>query len=346
MIFNMIGSNGPSIKSTLIISIDHESTVEAYSDSQYTTLIQTADEKTIGQYWLTDLDNGIYYLKATKTGAVSTTSYSILECGVYRINMYYRSVPIFSYIGGDYTIVEDDDTEIADPTTYQGNWKIRFLTSGILNFNTLYGAENGIDIFLVGGGGYGSAGYADGTNYRKPGGGGGGGYTATYRNYSLTTDVNIPITVGDATGTSKFDQIIALGGRNGADYNGGRGGSGGGASYSGSSGTSSAGGFNGSDGGSLGGTGGTGQGTTTREFGEINGTLYAGGGGGGAYASNTPGQGGEGGGGAGSNNRAVGKAGTPNTGGGGGGTGGGSGGGGLGSQAVGGSGIVIIRNAR
>ena len=49
-----------------------------------------------------------------------------------------------------------------------GEWRIKLLTSGILNFSKLLGK---VDVFLVGGGG-GGGGY-------DRSGGGGGGYTAT-----------------------------------------------------------------------------------------------------------------------------------------------------------------------
>lgn len=91
-------------------------------------------------------------------------------------------------------------------------------------------------------------------------------------------------------------------------------------------------------------TGGAGQGTTTRAFGEPNGTLYAGGGGGSWSPSGhtgAVGQGGAGGGGRGRNNDNSGNIdgtnGTPNTGGGSGGFSGAK------VNGQGGSGIVIVR---
>lgn len=91
-------------------------------------------------------------------------------------------------------------------------------------------------------------------------------------------------------------------------------------------------------------TGGAGQGTTTRAFGESNGTLYAGGGGGSWSPSGhtgAVGQGGAGGGGRGRNNDNSGNIdgtnGTPNTGGGSGGFSGAK------VNGQGGSGIVIVR---
>ena len=95
-------------------------------------------------------------------------------------------------------------------------------------------------------------------------------------------------------------------------------------------------------------TAGSGQGTTTREFGDATGDLYAGGGSGGQWMYlnwPNPIAGGAGGGGAGGGKNSAAKSGTPNTGGGGGGgtptysTTGISNSGGNG-----GSGIVIIRN--
>lgn len=90
MILNMVGGGGgSSTKSTIIVSIDTGSTVAAYSDSGYTTLVKTASEKSTGEYWLTGLANGTYYIKATKGADEVTTSYTISEYGVYRITMNY-----------------------------------------------------------------------------------------------------------------------------------------------------------------------------------------------------------------------------------------------------------------
>lgn len=93
MIFNMVGGGGgSSTKSTIIVSIETGSTVAAYSDSSYQTLVKTASEKSTGEYWLTGLNNGTYYIKATKGSDVSTISYTITEYGVYRITMTYTCV--------------------------------------------------------------------------------------------------------------------------------------------------------------------------------------------------------------------------------------------------------------
>lgn len=235
----------------------------------------------------------------------------------------------FTYTG-TYTIVQDSAM----------NWRIKFLTSG-----TFTPANNlNVDIFAVGGGG--SCDKLSGAGRRS---GGGGGYTQTVTSQVLTGGTSYTVTVGYGGGTqgtsasdggpSSFGSLItANGGKKGAAYNTGGAGGSGGAGCSNSSGTASAvGGSDGSDGetGQSENHGGAGQGTTTREFGESSGDLYAGGGGGspGSWA------GGAGGGGAGGTGKTSaggdGQDGATNTGGGGGACGG-----------KGGSGIVIIRNAR
>ena len=213
------------------------------------------------------------------------------------------------------------------------NWRIKFLTSGV--FTLLQSVS--VDVFCVGGGG--SCDRLSGSGRRA---GGGGGYTTTQRNQILLSNTGYSVTVGYGGGTqgtsesdggpSSFGSIAtAAGGKRGANFStGGAGGSGGGGCSNSGGTLSCVGGSDGSNGENGDGTGGAGQGTTTREFGEPSGTLYAGGGSGAGYSSSLgPWPGGAGGGGA------TGQDGTANTGGGGGGRGG-----------RGGSGIVIIRNAR
>ena len=254
--------------------------------------------------------------------------------------------------------------------TYTGQYNIRkdgvveLLTSGTIVFLE----PKVIDVFCVGGGG------AGGTftyNNNTAGGGGGGGYTRTVRRVSVSANTDIPVTVGAGGavntsgygrggqgGTTIFGGVSAGGGLGGQGYPGtseagmgGDGGSGGGGGVR----SNSDGGVGGSNGGNgEAGTdysGGTGQGNTTREFGEGNGKLYAGGGGGGRYMyaqSPVVSMGGAGGGGSGawssgSNSQAA-AAGVANTGSGG---GGGARGVSSGRQngASGGSGIVCFRDA-
>ena len=257
----------------------------------------------------------------TITGDGKTAQKNVVVTTDYSTAISFNTIPEFTYTG-DYEIVNDSDEPI---TVSQGNWKIRFLTSGTLTFTNLNGAEDGIDVFLVGGGGTG--GYGDGGS--SDGGGGGGGYTKTVKSVSITTGTAYNIVIGASDGNTSAFNITAAHGARGGDASsgtvpgsGGAGGSGGGAGGEG-------GGSDGSNG--LGVKGGKGQGTTTREFGESSGNLYAGGGSGGGSSA-----GGAGGGGA------HNAKGSTNTGGGGGGkswnvdT----------SAGAGGSGIAIIRNAR
>lgn len=228
-----------------------------------------------------------------------------------------QRLPKFEYTG-NYEYIDDGG----------GNWRIKFLTSGV--FTPL--KEMVIDAFLVGGGG--------GSPGKKHGwaSGGGGGYTRTDVGITLTANTQYQIEIGaggvNASGgdTSAFGNT-AKGGRPGEagttnPQDGGNGGSGGGQKsardvYDGGS--------DGSDGGKDPySSGGKGQGTTTREFGEADGTLYAGGGG--AYTLSKAGKGGLGGGADG------GTSALDNTGGG--------AGGGTDVATSGGSGIVVIRNTR
>lgn len=260
-------------------------------------------------------------------------------------------IPSFTYTG-DYKLIDDGDK----------NWRIKFLTSGTLMFQNIGNAKGGIDVFCVGGGG--SGGYSEKTSYGAAGGG--GGYTTTVKGISVDKDTPYKITIGaggaaattakDGNPTSAFN-VIANGGKGVGTVSdkqkGGAGGSGGGSSAR--WGKGAAGGSNGSNGGNQSSSannwiayGGSGQGTTTREFGEATGDLYAGGGGGGGGGDDdgiAGGAGGAGGGGKGSAYAGgAGTSGSANTGGGGGGNGGGWAGSSYGGS--GGSGIVVIRNSR
>ena len=242
-------------------------------------------------------------------------------------------MPEYTYTGNS-TLIDDGG----------GNWRIKFLTSGALRFTKLGSAKGGVDVFCVGGGASGGG----------IGFGGGGGYTATVTK-TVSTGVAYQIVIGaggagvagnasakgNDGGTTSALGVYANGGQGGKSWNQqGAGEGSGGASGGGASGgknaqayvAGGAGGADGADGGaSQYWSGGFGQGTTTREFGESTGDLYAGGGGG---WGSTVGAGGNGGGGAGN-----GTSGKPNTGGGGGAANGTT-------TGAGGSGIVIIRNHR
>ena len=154
-----------------------------------------------------------------------------------------------------------------------------------------------IDVFMVGAGGGG--GYYTNNDYA---GGGGGGYTKTIKGISVNPGDRFSVTIGQGT-KSRAGGSTASGGQTG---DGGKAGS----STGGDGGCGGVtGGCNGGSDGSNGLTRtgytscGKGQGSTTRAFGEIDGTLYAGGGGG-IYCRNNigignilQGSGGEGGGG-------------------------------------------------
>ena len=270
--------------------------------------------------------SGVAVFKGLKAGAWTVavtrngkpTAKTVIIVTDYSVSIPLNTIPEFTYTG-DYEIVNDSDEPI---TVSQGNWKIRFLTSGTLTFTNLNGAENGIDVFLVGGGGNGET--------IRGARGGGGGYTKTVKGISIAIATPYTVTIGASSGTSSAFGASA----NGASgANGGSGGGGGGSS----SGTPGNGGSNGGNGtaGNVS-QGGAGQGTTTKEFGESTGKLYSGGGGGsaanaGAAGDSTAGAGAAYGGAA--------KNGVANTGGGGGGAY-------SGTAGTGGSGIVIIRNAR
>ena len=311
-------------KSVIVVTAPTGSTVTCTKG----TTVKTAREKD-GVWTFKGLDLGTWTVHAALEGQEASQEVVLERLEVVYLTMAYRSVPDFTYTG-DYELVADDDTAIEDPTTWNQNWKLRLLTSGTLIATAVYGL---FDVFLVGGGG-GSGGR----------GGGGGGYTLTQTAITLDTNVDYEITIG-AGGTAAVGGTTTAfgftanggGGMGSGSYIGADGGSGGG----GGGGTGSIAGDGGTDGedgetSSNSNSGGIGQGTTTREFAEEGATLYAGGGGGGGVDS--LGSGGEGGGGDGGD-ATTGGAGATNTGGGGGGTRRGSG-------SIGGSGIVIIRNAR
>ena len=193
----------------------------------------------------------------------------------------------FNWSGGDGTYQVLDDGG--------GNWRIKFLSSG--TFTPLKNMV--IDAFLVGaGGGKGSTRC----------GGGGAGYTTTVGSIALAANTTYQIAIGAAWkncyegagstssftdgkdgGTTSAFSAAAAGGKGSTTGKGtggiggsGDGGSGGGGyNLSGvyAARSSATGGTDGGDGTTANTAGGKGQGTTTREFGEANGDLYASGGG-------------------------------------------------------------------
>lgn len=241
---------------------------------------------------------------------------------------YYFRAFAYTYKNATRVYTEIKDGAIISATPQQLKGKVVITSSQ--TWTVPEGVEF-IDVFLVGAGGGAKVNYNEVLSNQ---GGGGGGYTKTIKNIAVNPGSKHSVTigagvVGEAGGTTRFDNHSANGGATAFRPNhGGKGGS--------------AGGMNGwidnaeqgaSDGRSCGNT--PGQGSTTKEFGENNGTLYSGGGGGGATGSDSsswitvyPAKGGAGGGGKGGSrveksgwgSRCTkGVDGTPGTGGGGGG---------------------------
>lgn len=318
MIFNL-GSSSPTF--ALEVYGYPKATVTVTNGKQSYTKTTDSNGSTIFE----KLAKGIWNVTASD-GSV-TNSYSV-EVGKNKDNkLNINVIPEISYVDGIYAIVDDNDKPI---TASLKNWKIRFLKTGKLTFKKLNGAANGIDVFAVGGGANSP------TAYLVAGCGGGGGKTSTKRNVPVVEGEGYYISVAGSGGTSS-----ALGCSAGPG-SGANGGSGGGTMCAN-------GGKDGADGAVYSGTTwtpGKGQHSTTREFGESNGKLYAGGGGGGGSAA-APGKGGDGGGGYGCWKGAA-KAtdGSANTGGGAGGCSSDENGVHANTVALGGSGIVIIRNKR
>ena len=165
---------------------------------------------------------------------------------------------------------------------------VELLTSGMLTFRK----EAAIDAFLCGGGAGGNPGAGSSVSDGPGGKGGSGGKTATLLNITprAQTEYQIVIGVGGTSGNQGGDtSAFGSTANGGTSTAGGSGGGGNGVRDSVASWRNAGnGGSDGANGGNGGGSvpGGTGQGTTTREFAEATGKLYAGGGGGGRGALN------------------------------------------------------------
>lgn len=240
---------------------------------------------------------------------VDDNSIKLYDEPVTLLALYEKNIfPVFTYLksngtAASYLYIEDSDYD----------WRIKFLESGTVNFEDTGNAYfDGIDVFLVGGGAGGQAGWCNDSNPNNSvcygGAGGAGGYTNTVKGISIEDGVEYPIVIGagaaykvkQAGDSTAFGQI--------------------GKGANGSSGGSGPGGSNGSGG----------QGTTTGEFGvsasDPKDNYSPGGSGGGWY--DWIGSSGSG------YSAGVGR------------TGANSGRGGNGDSGGGWSGIVVIRNAR
>ena len=299
------GASGGGFGGTLTVTAPANVTVAVSKDGK----TKTKNSGTSGVVVFKGLATGTWTV--TITGDGKTAQKNVVVTTDYSTAISFNTIPEFTYTG-DYEIVNDSDEPI---TVSQGNWKIRFLTSGTLTFTNLNGAEGGIDVFLVGGGAKGLNGTAPSNEYY--GSGGGGGYTSTKRGVSVQANISYTITVGAESGNTSAFNTTAKGA---SGINGGSGGAGG--FWNGYSGVIY-GGQDGANGNKHSGEeslpGGKGQGTTTREFGESSGRLYSTGGAANRFANATEntGNGGDGG-----------RAGVSNPG------------------YAGGSGIAIIRNHR
>lgn len=281
----------------------------------YTQEVEKIAIEKNGEWWLKNLDIGEWTLKATLDDQSATTTFNIERFGVYYVSMAYRFTPDFTYTG-KCEVVDDNDNSIEDFSTWKGNWKFRFLTSGTLTITKMNSFDGYVDMFLVGG--------AGGGGTANTYGGSGGGRTTTVKHVLLKVGVPYQITIGAGGEVDKnggYTTIIgdtinkeAVGGYAPDINDGGWGGSGGAAGWTGDE-TPGKPGVDGSDGtdGSYW-KGGEGQHTTTREFGEPTGKLYSTGGES-SRSGNTA-------------------AGAPNT------------GDGSGANKRGGSGILVLRNSR
>ena len=272
------GASGGGTGGTLTVTAPANVTVTVSKDGK----TKTKNSGTSGVVVFKGLASGTWTV--TITGDGKTAQKNVVVTTDYSTAISFNTIPEFTYTG-DYEIVNDSDEPI---TVSQDNWKIRFLTSGTLTFTNLNGAEGGIDVFLVGGGGDGGTrNWNPDSSVYQHGAGGGGGYTKTQKNIPVAVGTEYSITIGSNTGTTKAFNLSASGGANAYGEakgweKGGSGGSGGGA-------TSKPGGTNGGNGiAHEYATGGTGQGTTTKEFGEENGRLYASGGNGNKTESTAP----------------------------------------------------------
>lgn len=282
MIGRTNASGGGLTKSTLVVQTESGSTVTAAKGSE----VRTAGER-FGVWAFPGLAAGSWTVKAVKDGKTATKVVAMDGTASVMVTLEFNAVPAFTYTG-EYELVDDNDNPINATT---GNWKIRFLTSGTLKFTALRGAENGIDVFLVGGGGspYSKA----DSGWAKPGGAG-SGYTKTSRNISIDQGIEYTITIGaggagaaTSGGCTSAFGLSAQGGKTGlSNGTGGDGGSGGGGGgYLNHNGVDATGWTNPGNGGTDGAngekgyySGGNGQGTTTREFGDGAGKRYAAGG--------------------------------------------------------------------
>ena len=264
--------NEPDVNMNIIAYVDGvESNVYPNSCNYLATLYNADTNEVLSSDSQATCDRNTSIWKITISGFIKNV----------KIKFKYQSgSPAITFTGGNENIRIENGDSVYD-------WKIYILGSGTLTFTD---ETPDIDVFLVGGG-------AAGNYAWERGAGGGSGYTKTVSGLGIKTGTNYNIVVGaggigsqKAGGmaggaTSAFGYTASGGSALSSNGNyGGNGGSGGGSGYhNGDSDniwiSSGVGGKDGANG--AGGKPGTGQGTTTREFGESDGILYATGGDGG-----------------------------------------------------------------
>ena len=264
--------NEPDVNMNIIAYVDGvESNVYPNSCNYLATLYNADTNEVLSSDSQATCDRNTSIWKITISGFIKNV----------KIKFKYQSgSPAITFTGGNENIRIENGDSVYD-------WKIYILSSGTLTFTD---ETPDIDVFLVGGG-------AAGNYAWERGAGGGSGYTKTVSGLGIKTGTNYNIVVGaggigsqKAGGmaggaTSAFGYTASGGSALSSNGNyGGNGGSGGGSGYhNGDSDniwiSSGVGGKDGANG--AGGKPGTGQGTTTREFGESDGILYATGGDGG-----------------------------------------------------------------
>lgn len=149
------------------------------------------------------------------------------------ITLNYNTLPEFTYTG-TYKVVNDAGEAINQTN---GDWNIIFLTTGLFTPTKLNGANNGIDVFVLGGGGNGGGIIKEtygGYLYTAAGGGGGGGYRENSFGVTISANSKYEITIGGPGGASSAFGVSASAGNDGGNAQsvheptgGGNGGSGG-----------------------------------------------------------------------------------------------------------------------
>lgn len=276
---------GGGAGATLTITVPVGATVTVSKDGK----VKPSKVATTGTVVFKGLETGTWTI--TITNGTDTATKPVEIKADYSATISFNTIPEFTYTG-DFEIVNDSDVPI---TISPDNWKIRFLTSGTLTFTSFNSWDGKLDVFLVGGGAGGT--YAN----DGPGGGGGSGYTATHHGIPVNVGTSYDISIGaggpggtntthNANGSAGGDTSAfghtAAGGTPG-NYNSGNGGDGGsgGCVYGVKAATGGSDGGNAPNSSSY--TGGKGQrekpgpnGETgnTREFGRADGKLYCNGG--------------------------------------------------------------------